>query len=255
VRTRSSFRHRRLPGRSARRLIAGLLATIGAVTVVGACGEDQRADAPTTTTTTAADPGADSTTSTTDARNTTTSEAGSTTTGATTVTTVVPDDPLALLPTGIGTQRFGLAADIVVDALVDELGTPTDDRVEPALSSSIGVCPGTEVRVVEWGGFQVVFSDGDTPFALGGSFTFFDWRIQELGASTPPLQTPEGIDLGDTVADVRAAFGTRAELFTDDVTGPAFRVGTPPDVLRGSLSSTNDSGTVLSLTAGSSCGE
>lgn len=165
-------------------------------------------------------------------------------------------DPLALTATGIGAQRFGLAAEVVIDALTQELGAPSEDRVETAFSSSYGVCPGEQVRIVEWGGFVVLFTDGDTLFASGGtSLTFFDWRLRDLGAATPPLQTPEGIDLGDTTADVRSAYGSAVEVSDDDFMGPSFQVGVAPDQLRGSLTSVNDDGTVVGLAAGSSCGE
>lgn len=224
---------------------AGLLGVVAAAS----CGDSQRADDTTTAPTEPA--------STTDSVERTTSSTTASTSSSTSApaTTVPSDDPLALRPTGIGAVEFGDGADAVISALEAELGAPSDDRTETAFSSSYGVCPGEQVRVVEWGGFVVLFSDGETPFSAGGDSTFFDWRLRDLGAATPPLQTPEGIDLGDTTAAVRAAFGPSVTVHDDDVLGPSFRVGAYPDELRGTLTATSDSGTVTALEAGSSCGE
>jgi hypothetical protein len=155
---------------------------------------------------------------------------------------------------GIGPHEFGASDDDVVAALVAELGAPVDDRTEPALSSSYGVCPGGQVRVVEWGGFVVLFSDGATPYAPGGSMTFFDWQLRNLGAATPPLETTAGIALGDSVTALRAAYPD-VTIGDDEILGPSFRVGTAADALRGGLSSTGDDGAVVALAAGSACGE
>jgi hypothetical protein len=232
-------------------VVVMLLLMLLGIASLGGCGDSQRADNPTTT----AGVGSSSASAPSSGSSSSTSSSTSSTATSATATTIGSDDPLALRASGIGQLQFGSAADTVVAALVDQLGAPSDDRVETAFSSSYGVCPGEHVRVVEWAGFVTLFSDGETPFASGGSYTFFDWRLRDLGAATPPLQTPEGIDLGDTTAAVRAAFGGRAAVADDEIVGPSFRVGTYPDQLRGALTSVNDDGSVVALEAGSSCGE
>jgi hypothetical protein len=219
-----------------------------------ACGSSQKASTTTVTIEGIGEPN-DSTTSPTTADRTTTSTIAASTSGATTTSVAeTPIGPLSLTGSGIGFQTFGEPADQVVAAIESELGTPIDDREEEAFSSSYGVCPGNRIRVVEWGGFVVLFSDGATPYSPGGSFTFFDWQLRNLGAATPPLETPAGIGLGDSAATVRAAYPS-ARIEADEILGPVFRVGAAPDELRGNLTSTNDDGTITGLAAGSACGE
>ena len=228
-----------------------VVATI-VVTGFAACGSSQKAAD--STTTTADDPQPGGSTSTTVLRPTTSGSTSSTSIAPTTSVVDVPIGPLSLTGSGVGFQSFGDPADQVVSALVAELGAPIDDREEEAFSSSYGVCPGNRIRAVEWGGFVVLFSDGATPYAPGGAFTFFDWQLRNLGAATPPLETPAAVGLGDTVAALRAAYPT-ARVEADEILGPVFRVGAAPDELRGSATSTNDDGTLTGLAAGSACGE
>lgn len=235
----------------------GALAALGALGA-SACGS-QRASGPNARSTSVTTSPVASTTFDTDATTTSASATTSTSVGVTTSTiastTTIAPGPLTLAIDGVGAQRFGQPADPVIAALSGELGPPSDDRTEPAARSSYGLCPGTEVRVAEWGGFALLFTDGDTVYAPGGSFRFFAWRLVDRGAATPPLATAVGIDLGDTAADVRAAYGADAQVFEDDVAGPAFTVGSRPDQLRGDLTSLTDSGTVVGLAAGAICAD
>lgn len=197
---------------------------------------------------------ADATTTTSPDDTATTTTAISATTSPTATSAPVVD-ALELRSDGVGRQRFGVAADVVVAALTDELGSPTDDRVQAAPTSDYGVCPGTQVRIVEWGGFTLLFTDGATPYAGGGSFTFFDWQLRDLGAATPPLQTGSGVDLGDALADVRAA-GDPVTAAADEILGAVFTItAAGGGEIRGSLTGTGETDTVTSLVAGSSCGE
>jgi hypothetical protein len=221
--------------------------TFIAIVVAGACSDDG-GDSPTTTSR------APAATTSSSSSTSTSSAASTSTTVAATSTTLAPD-PLTLHADGIGDQHFGDAAASVVDAVTDELGPPTDDRVESAATSSYGVCPGTEVRVAEWGGFVVLSTDGATPFAGGGTVTFFDWQLRDLGAATPPLSTADGIDLGDTVADLRAVYGDALAVTSDEVLGHVFTAGPSGAQLRGSLTGSSDDASITSLSAGSACGE
>ena len=232
-------------------VLRAIVVAVVSFAVAAGCSDSQRSGDSTTSR------AASSTTETTGSKVTatspeTTSTAATTTTGAPPTTVALA--PLTLTGDGVGTQAFGASADAVVSALVAELGTPVDDRVETAVSSSYGVCPGNQLRVVEWGGFAVLFSDGATPYAPGGTFTFFDWQLRNLGAATPPLSTREGIALGDPIGELRSAY-PGAALVDDEIVGPSFNVGPATDSLRGSLTSINDDGTVVALAAGSACGE
>lgn len=220
-----------------------------AAAVLAGCsdGDDSPADR------TSSSASGDTTTTTLRRSATTTSDAAATTLPSTTSAPVV--DALELRADGVGAQRFGSAADVVVAALTEELGSATDDRVQSAPTSDYGVCPGTQVRIVEWGGFTLLFTDGATPYAGGGSFTFFDWQLRDLGAATPPMQTGSGVDLGDPLAEVRAA-GDAVTAADDEILGAVFTITLAGGgEIRGSLTGTGDADTVTSLVAGSSCGE
>lgn len=201
------------------------------------------ADVPTTTTAPVTD---DSTTVPT----TTTS-----TTSSSTTTTIPPPlgvDELILGDGGIGTALFGAAPDGVVSYITAVLGSPTDDSgwIDP---SAFYACSGTTVRRVEWGVLSLVFSD-DSPLASGRahlvSFTY--GAVDRLGDEPQGLRTTAGIELGSSVADLKAAHpGVVLDEGDPSVDlPPGFFVS---DGLRGLLTGVDDDDLVIVVFGGTGC--
>jgi hypothetical protein len=185
---------------------------------------------------------------------------------ATTSTTEDEGPPVVLRGDGLGAHRFGDPVDEVIAGLTLRWAPPDQDSGwVPAGSSPIGVCPGNEVRVVEWQGFSVLFSDGPTPFGPGGRRHFFSWTYQardldrpapDPGGNRPRLTTPEGISVGMTVADLQRAYGQRLEIFDEEGgPGPSFGVQTADGGLFGSLTSVEPGGIIRNIIGGGGCGE
>ena len=59
---------------------------------------------------------------------------------------------------GIGSAEFGAEPDAVISYITSLLGEPTNDTgwIDPL---SVGACPGTEIRFVDWGTLSLVFGD------------------------------------------------------------------------------------------------
>ncbi len=218
------------------------------VALAASCGGSDTSD-----TTTTLSPGTDSSDTTSPGTASTEPSVASSATSS----TLPSDDPLVLYGTGIGFERFGASADHAVSTFTKLLGSPSDDRVETAFSSSYGVCPGNKVRIVEWGGLVLLFTDGETEFAPArDEFTFFEWRIRDLGDATPPLVTLNGSGIGDFSYDLEDAEGSDLEIFEDDFLGTSFTIGGDKDGIRGTLMTTEiDAVVVGTMAAGSSCGE
>jgi hypothetical protein len=141
-----------------------------------------------------------------------------TTVATTTTTTTAPpvtEPPVTVPPAvrelvlrrdGIGTAAFGTDPDAVVGYVSSFLGSPTGDTgwTDPY---SFAICPGNEVRRVEWGVFSLLFSD-DSPVASARRH-FFAWEYGlagQVGDEPQGLSTPGGVGLGDRVVDLRAEF-------------------------------------------------
>lgn len=185
---------------------------------------------------------------------------------ATTSTTEDEGPPVVLEGDGLGAHRFGAPVDEVIVGLTLRWGPPDrDSGWIPAGNSPFGVCPGNEVRVVEWRGFSVLFSDGPTPFGPAGRRHFFSWNYQagdldhpapDPGGNRPRLTTPEGISVGATVADLQRAYGDKLELFDEEEGGgPSFGVQTADGGLFGSLTGVEPGGIVRTIVGGGGCGE
>lgn len=178
----------------------------------------------------------------------------STTTSSTT-TTIPPPlgvDELILGDRGIGSALFGAAPDGVISYITSVLGSPTDDTgwIDP---SAFYACSGTTVRRVEWGVLSVVFSD-DSPLASGRahlvSFTY--GAVDRLGDEPQGLRTTAEIELGSTVARLKAA---HPDVVLDEG-DPA--VDIPPgffvsDGLRGLLTGVEDDDLVIVVFGGTGC--
>lgn len=229
------------------RRITGLL--IGSF-VVASCGGGGGSDdtlAPLVTTVAAT-----TTTLAPDETSTTSSTSTSSTTTSTTSTTVVEGADLVLRSDGLGSVRFGVAPQSVIDYVTSLLGRPDSDTGYIDSFSEFGSCPGTEVRGVRWGDLLLLFGD-DSDFDDGRRH-FYQWQY---GPQTrAPLRpngpvTDGGIGLGATVSQVRAVYPDLV-IFDDPIFGPGFEL---EPLLWGTLTSSSPSGRVIALVGGTPCGE
>ena len=193
-----------------------------------------------------------------------------------TTATTAPDDdegpPVVLRGDGIGAFTFGAEPDQVLAGLTLRWGPPDDDTGwiaadSPQLATAprfYGACPGTVARGVSWRGFTVLFSDGATPRGRAGARHFFTWAYQvddlsrpapDRGGNRPPLETTDGVSVGETVQALRRAYGDRLELFDEPPGGPQFGVQTTEGGLYGSLTALEAAGIVRTIIGGGGCGE
>jgi hypothetical protein len=189
----------------------------------------------------------------------------------TTATTSAPGQdegpPVVLRGDGLGAVRFGAGVDEVVAALTLRWGPPdADSGWVGAQNSPFGVCPGNQVRAVDWRTFSVRFSDGPTPWGPAGRRHFFTWSYRadgdydnprpDAGGNRPPLQTEAGVSVGATVAGLQRAYGERLELFDEpEAGGPFFGVQTPNGGINGGVTSVDLAGVVRYIVGGGGCGE
>jgi hypothetical protein len=184
----------------------------------------------------------------------TTTSSSTTSTSTTTTTTISPVvRELVLRLDGIGQAAFGADPDGVIEYVQSLLGAPTGDTgwVDP---SSFALCPGNEVRRVEWGVLSLLFSD-DTPVAFGRRH-FFAWeygREDQLGAEPQGLATSGGTTLGSRVVDLRAEFPDVAVNPGEDDAAipPNFYLN---DNFRGLLTGDADDDVVTVMFGGYGCG-
>ena len=204
---------------------------------------------PTTTT-----PPSTSTTSTTTTTVPPTTTSTTTTSTISQPSTTVADpavDALVLTGYGIGTAGFGAEPDGVIAYIGSYLGPPTNDTgwVDPF---SIGLCPGTELRLVSWGVLTLLFGDAST--VVEGRRHFFGYTYgdqAEIGAEPVGLVTSRGVSIGSRVVDVRAAYPAAQIFPEDDFIPPYFVVN---DTLRGYLTGVDDDATVTAIIGGDDCG-
>ncbi len=228
--------------------------------VLGACGSDAASDAdstttqltllPTTTAPTTTEAPATSTTSTSTA--TTSTSTTSTIVEASTTTVDPAVDALVLSSEGIGSAEFGADPEAVISYLSSYLGEPTNDTgwLDPL---SVGACPGTEIRFVDWGTLSLVF--GDASQVTEGRRHFFAYyygSAGEVGGAPVGLVTDAGITSGSRVIDVKAAYPGVTLNPEDDFTSPFFYVN---DNLRGFLTGLDDDSTVTVILGGIGCSE
>ena len=213
----------------------------------------------TTTTSTLLSVPETSTSTTSSTTTTTTTSPPPTTTSTTTSTTLPPTtavpDPaisaLVLSGAGIGATPFGTPPDEVIDYVTSFLGPPTRDTdwIDPL---SIGVCPGTEVRIVSWEALELSFGD-QSAFGSGARhFTSYSYGVDgQVGVGPEGLLTTNGIGLGSSVADLRNAYPDVTLFPEDDFSGPNFFVN---ESLRGYLTGTDDDSAVTVVIGGDGCG-
>lgn len=191
--------------------------------------------------------------STTSPTSTTSSSTSSTsTTTSTTTTTIVEGAELFLRSDGLGSIRFGVEPDGVVDYVSSLLGDPDSDTGYVDSFSEFGTCPGTEVRGVRWGDLLLVFGD-ESDFDSGRRH-FYQWQFGPQTES--PLRpngplTDGGIGLGATVSEIRAVYPD-VVIFDDEIFGPGFEL---EPLLWGTLTDDAPTGRVIALVGGTPCGE
>jgi len=209
--------------------------------------------APTTSTTTEPTTTTTTTTPTTTSSSTTT-EPTTTTTG----TTLPPSEILILGPENIDGITFGTDAEEAIASFAEILGPPTTDTgwVPPTNSEGdqvYGPCPGTLIRVLDWSNLTTVYTNAKTQWADEGTRHFFFYSYVLYDVDLLGLETAEGIGLGSTTEDLRAAYGDTVDITSDEF-GDYFHVSVPePGVLWGFLSGPD--GAVVSIQGGTGCGE
>jgi len=172
-----------------------------------------------------------------------------TTTAPPTTTTVAPGSKLALRFDGVGDARFATVPDDVVGYISGVLGTPTADSGWVAAVERR--CPGTEVRSVAWGDLSLLF--GDASNLTTGRRHFFAWSFGPTsGAAISPagLHTPEGIGVGSTVAELRAAYPAATLFAGDDLTAASAQIS---EGMFAFLNESGDAGVVTALLGGQGC--
>ena len=182
----------------------------------------------------------------------TTSTSSTSTSTSTTTTTIVEGAELFLRSDGLGSIRFGVEPDSVVDYVSSLLGDPDSDTGYVDSFSEFGTCPGTEVRGVRWGDLLLLFGD-ESDFDSGRRH-FYQWQFGPQTES--PLRpngplTDGGIGLGATVSEIRAVYPD-VEIFDDEIFGPGFEL---EPLLWGTLTDDAPTGRVIALVGGTSCGE
>jgi hypothetical protein len=228
--------------------------------VAGCAGSDDQGDAGTSSSTqltllpTTTLPAA-TTLPTTSTTSTTTTLPATTTTAAPETTTTTVDPAVAALVLsgeGIGSAEFGSEPEAVIAYVSSFVGEPTNDSgwIDPL---SVGACPGTEIRFVDWGTLSLVF--GDASQVMQGRRHFFAYyygSAGEIGGSPAGLATERGITSGSRVIDVIGAYPGVSINPEDDVSAPFFYVN---DNLRGFVTGVEDDSTVTVILGGIGCSE
>lgn len=222
---------------------------VSALVVLAACGGSGGSDdtlAPLVTT------GAPVVSSTTPSSTSSTSSSSTSTTTSSTTTTIVEGAELFLRSDGLGTIRFGVEPDSVIDYVSSLLGDPDSDTGYVDSFSEFGTCPGTEVRGVRWGDLLLLFGD-ESDFDSGRRH-FYQWQFGPQTES--PLRpngplTDGGIGLGATVTEIRTVYPD-VVIFDDEIFGPGFEL---EPLLWGTLTDDAPTGRVIALVGGTPCGE
>lgn len=216
-----------------RRLVALGLA-IGAGLSAGACSDppEKKADA----TSGIGDPGPTSTTQAPALPTTSTAPAARPTTSVSPPTsrTSTAGPNIVIAPDGLGVARFGDPADVTMARLTAKLGAPSsDDRPRPPCTSKI-------TRIVSWPSITV---------SLGPTFVGYTHNGPD---DTPRFRTEAGIGLDSTVAQMKAAYGSKLRLDPGEE-GTPFSISLTNGTLRGTAFSPEDADVVYALFAGTQC--
>ncbi len=140
---------------------------------------------------------------------------------------------------GLGSIDFGGAADPSLLTLGDVFRSNR--------TTGTRMCGATPARTVTWPELEVRFVDE--------RFVGYEYRQSSSKAPTARIyRTTEGIGLGSTTAELRAAYGDRLVVTADAATGFTWSTGAPP-AFTGRLSGPPDApdSTVVAITAGPIC--
>lgn len=251
-----------------RRLVAVFFGTV--VIAVGCSAEEEVVDTSATRSTEMTSTTAVVVTTST-APTTTTAQPATTTTVAPSTTTTGGDTTVQLTDEGIYAGStwvyFGYDDDDAVAAVSDVLGSPSEDSgwLDSLTDGweQFGVCPSPRVRGVSWGengvvAFQLMFTNGDTDFWIGGVEHFYSFHHYDTSEPSG-LTTPEGIGLGSTLGDLRSAYGSGSIMIEEDFFDPSLGYWSYDQHdwtgLRGSATGTSDADTITSINGGRGCGE
>lgn len=157
---------------------------------------------------------------------------------------------------------FGTAADQAIPVLQEALGEPSKDTGEIEPFSTYGTCPGSTLRVLEYGGgaLQLLFGDPEE-----GEQVLYGWALTSSGdpASVPRASALVGDEatlefgVGTTVGELQEQTGEDTFTISEDelTMDPAFTLADQSSGFRGFLSGTSPSDTVTFVDAGTPCGE
>lgn len=197
----------------------------------------------------------ETTTSTSTSTTTTSTTTSTSTSTSTTTTTTEPGTDLSglvLLADGIGPVMFGADADGVVDYMTSFLGPPTHDTdwVDPF---EIGLCPGTELRLVSWGVLTITLGDESDIASARRHFVAYSYGIDgEVGLEPVGLESEEGVTIGSSVSDLVAAYPDALLIEEDDFAGPSFVID---ESRYGYVTGLGDDDLVTVILGGQGCGE
>lgn len=144
----------------------------------------------------------------------------STAPSSTTATTLPALESLVLAVDGLGQISFGSEPDLVIAELTSRFGAPDRDSGWNPPAGLFATCPGVMVRVVGFGSFEALFTDGGTDRLP----EFFAWTYGFDPATTTggvdprglDLRTAEEIGLASTKDQLTAAYGARLTDTSDD---------------------------------------
>ncbi len=158
--------------------------------------------------------------------------------------------------------QFGTPIASARPALEAELGTATLDTGVGSNNASYGVCPGTRLQALEFGGGGLVVLFGDVG---GPGLRMYGWALQDKGASSrvPQASALVGdvstleLGVGTPVRTLRegAATGTLEVRPAEEPFAASFTLDDQSAGLYGQLTGTTPTDTVTFVSAGEACGE
>lgn len=160
---------------------------------------------------------------------------------------------------GLGVAGFGEPIGEALPAIQAVLGQPDEDTGWLPPWGQFGACPGDAVRGVRWSHLQVLFVRSASGIEWAGLppgevlMSYVQYETLESGPVQPPLTTDRGIAVGDTVTQLRDAYGSDVTVGYDDIFEYWWYETT--DGVRGSVSGPADDDVVQSIAAGTACGE